>query len=695
MIRLNINGKEIRTETGKTVLEAALEAGIYIPNLCYHPDIPPIGACRLCIVEIEGMKEIPTACTTTVKEGMVVYTNTKRIQELRKDIMWLILSEHPKEIEKSSQLKKVADWIGSKEVLPGYFSKPRNIPVISDEPLFIRDLDRCILCGRCTRMCQEVREIGVIGFINRGINTIVGTSCNLPMKDAACKFCLACVEVCPSGALVDKEKFEEKDREKTLLPCTNTCPAGIDAARYVRLIAAGKFQDALEVIREKVPFPLILGYLCNHPCEEVCRRSQLNEPIAIKALKRFVAERDSGRWRSKIRIPPETGKRIAIVGSGPAGLTAAWFLRKLGHSVTVFEALPEPGGMMRTAIPGYRLPRNILNQEIKDIENIGVKIKINTKIESLDKLFNQGFNAIFLALGAQDGIKMGLSGENDPRVLDGISLLRSINLGKKVDIGAEVVVVGGGNVAIDVARSTLRIGAKKTTILYRRTREEMPALPEEVEEALKEGVKIRFLVAPREILPERDKLKIECIRMRLGEPDSSGRRRPIPVEGSKIIIKADRLITAIGQRPVVPKNFALSMGKKGTIQADAETMSCSMNGVFAGGDAVSGPASIIEAIQAARYAAISIDKYLGGKGEIDQKFILEEEGTPCLGREERFAYKKRVKMPSLSVAKRLHSFSQVEYGLNEKRAVQEAERCLRCELRLKISKAPLPSKIEC
>jgi len=183
--------------------------------------------------------------------------------------------------------------------------------------------------------------------------------------------------------------------------------------------------------------------------------------------------------------------------------------------------------------------------------------------------------------------------------------------------------------------------------------------------------------------------------MRLGEPDSSGRRRPIPVEGSKIIIKADRLITAIGQRPVVPKNFALSMGKKGTIQADAETMSCSMNGVFAGGDAVSGPASIIEAIQAARYAAISIDKYLGGKGEIDQKFILEEEGTPCLGREERFAYKKRVKMPSLSVAKRLHSFSQVEYGLNEKRAVQEAERCLRCELRLKISKAPLPSKIEC
>ena len=690
MIRLNINGKAIEVESGRTVFEAALQAGIYIPNLCYHPDIPPIGACRLCIVEIEGIKGFPTACTTQVKEGMVVRTNTPGIQELRKDIMWLILSEHPKELDKSSQLKKVVEWIGRKEVLPGYVPHTRNLPVASDEPLFIRDFDRCILCGRCVRMCQEVRKTGVIGFINRGVKTIVDTSCDLSMKDAGCKFCLACVEVCPTGALIDKEEFEEKDREKTLLPCTNTCPAGIDVSRYVRLVAEGRFQDALEVIREKVPFPLVLGYVCDHPCEEACRRSKINEPIAIRALKRFVAEQDSGRWRSRITVRTETDKKIAIVGSGPAGLSAAWFLRKLGHLVTVFEALSEPGGMMRTAIPRYRLPRDILNQEIKNIENIGVKIKINTKIESLDGLFNQGFNVIFLALGATDGIKMGISGEDDPRVLDGISMLRSINLGERIDITGEVAVVGGGNVAIDAARSALRVGAEKVTIIYRRTREEMPASPEEVEEALKEGVKISFLVTPQRVLPERDKLRIEYIRMKLGEPDASGRRRPIPIKDSEFMVEVDRLITAIGQRSAIPEEFAFLVNKKGRIHADLETGSCSRKGVFAGGDVVSGPASVIEAIQAARHAAISIDKYLGGKGQIDQKFIPEEEEDPCLGREERFAYRKRVKISSLPVDKRLRGFSQVECGFDEAKAVEEAKRCLRCQLRLKISKAPLP-----
>ena len=690
MIRVNIDGTEIEVEAGKTVLEAALQAGIYIPNLCYHPDIPSIGACRLCIVEIKGMKGFPTACTTTVKEGMVVYTNTPEIQELRKNIIWFILSEHPTELDRSSQLEKVVDWIGVKEVLPGYISHPRNLSVISDEPLFIRDFNRCILCERCVRMCQEIRKTGVIGLINRGIDTIVGTSCDLPMKDAGCKFCLACVEVCPSGALIDKEKFEEKDREKVLLPCTNTCPAGIDVSRYVRLIAEGRFQDALEVVREKVPFPHVLGCVCNHPCEEACRRCEVNEPIAIRALKRFVAERDSNRWQSKITIATETGKKVAIVGSGPAGLTAAWFLRKLGHSVTVFEALPEPGGMMRIGIPEYRLPRDILNQEIKDIENIGVKIKLNTKIESLDELFNQGFNAIFLALGTTESIKIEIPGEDDPRVLDGMSVLRSINLGEEVDITGEVAVVGGGNTAMDAARSALRVGAEKITVLYRRTQKEMPAALEDIEGALEEGVKFDFLVTPQRVLPERDRLKVECIRMKLGEPDASGRRRPIPVEGSEFTIEVDRLIMACGQRSAVPDKFDLSLTRRGNVIVDEETLSCSKEGVFAGGDVVSGPAFVIEAIQAGRKAAISIDKYLGGTGEIDQKFIPEEEESSCLGREEGFAYRKRPKIPTIPIDKRLHDFSQVECSLDEKTAVKEAERCLRCQLRLKISRAPLP-----
>ena len=384
MINLTINNTKIKVKEGRTVLEAALDAGIYVPNLCYHPDISPIGACRLCIVEIDGMRGFPTSCTTTVRDGMVVHTNTPRVQELRKDIIWFILSEHPAEIDKSSQLKKVVDWVGIKNPLTGYVPHIRNLPIITSEPLFIKDLDRCILCGRCVSMCQEVRNVGAIGFVNRGINTIIGTSCNLGMGEAGCKFCTACVEVCPSGALVDKNKFEQKDREKVLLPCKDACPAGIDIPRYIRLIAEGRFQDSLEVIRETVPFPYILGCVCHHPCEEVCRRSEVNETMSIRELKRFVAKQDSGRWRSKIKIAADTGKKVAIVGSGPCGLTAAWFLRQSGHSVTVFEALSKPGGMMKIGIPDYRLPVEVLNREIKDIENIGVIIKTNTKIESLD-----------------------------------------------------------------------------------------------------------------------------------------------------------------------------------------------------------------------------------------------------------------------------------------------------------------------
>ena len=694
MIRLNINGKEIETEAGKTVLEAALQAGIYIPNLCYHPDTSPTGACRLCIVEIDGIDVFPTACTMIAKEGMVVHTNTEEIQEYRENIVWLILSEYPAQLNESSQLKKVVEYIGVKKLLSHYTPHSKNLPILSDEPFFVRDLNRCILCGRCVRMCQEVRGVGVIGFINRGINTIVSTGGDSSMKDADCRFCGACVEVCPAGALTDKEAYNDKDREEKLLPCLNTCPAGVDIPRYVRLIAEGRFQDAVEVIREKVPFPHVLGCVCNHLCEEACRRNELNDSIAIRALKRFVAERDSGRWRTKVEIAPETGKKVAIVGSGPAGLTAAWFLRKLGHSVVVFEALPEPGGMLRTGIPRYRLPENVLHQEIKDIEDIGVEIRTNTKIESLDQLFNQAFDAVFLALGAPQDMKMGIPGEDDCRVLDGISFLRSVNFGDKVDIAGEVAVVGGGNAAIDVARTALRVGAEKVTILYRRTRKEMPAAPEEVEEALDEGVKIDFLVAPQRVLPERDKLKLECIRMKLGEPDASGRRRPVPVESSEFIIEVDRLIMAIGQKPAVPDGFGLSMNRWGYILADEETLACSREGVFSGGDVVRGPASVIEAIQAGRKAAISIDKYLGGKGQIDQKFIPEEPENPWLGREEGFADKEKAQMPTLAADKRVSNFSQVECGFDEETVVEEAKRCLRCQLRLKISKAPLPPQKE-
>jgi len=690
MITLTVDDKQVKAQAGETVLQAALRAGIYIPNLCYHPDIPPMAACRLCVVEIEGIRGFPAACVTAVSEGMTVHTDTPRLKELRKNNIWLTLSEYPHKLAENSQLRKVADWIGVDELLAGHTPHHRGFAVALDDPLFTRDPNLCILCERCVRMCQDIRGAGVIGLMNRGIETFVDTSSDVSLKDAGCKFCLACVEVCPSGSLVDKKEFTEEEREKVLVPCKDACPAGVDVPLYVKLITEGRYQDALEVVRQKVPFPNVLGRVCFHPCEEACRRTEVNEPIAIKALKRFIAEQDSGRWRAKIAIAPETGKKVAIVGSGPAGLTAAWFLRPLGHSVTVFESLSEPGGMMRTCIPKYRLPREVLDREIKDIEDIGVNIKLGATIASLDELFNQGFDAILLAIGTSESMKMRIPGEDNPLVLDGIAVLHAINLERKIDIAGEIAVVGGGNVAMDVARSVLRKGAKKVTILYRRTREEMPATAEEIEETINEGVNISFLTAPTNVSSGRDGLKVECIKMELGEPDASGRRRPVPVEGSEYTLEVDNLIMAIGQRSKVPEGFGLSTDKWGNVEADPESLLTSKQGVFAGGDIASGPSSVIEAIQQGRMAASSIDKYLGGEGQIEQKLIPEEEEGPCIGRDEEFASRKRAEAETLPVSERLNDFSEVECVFAEEAAVDEAKRCLKCQLRLKISKAPFP-----
>jgi len=690
MIKLTIDGKEILAKDGQTILEAAIENGIYIPNLCYHPDLKPIGGCRLCIVEINKIRGFPISCHTKVAEGMIVKTDTKKLQQLRQNLVWLILSEYPKDIPLSSQLKKVVDYIGVENILYKYTYKPRNLPIFSDDPLFIRDLNRCILCGRCVQICQDIRGVGAIGLIKRGIESYVGTGHNSSLKDNECKFCRACVEVCPSGALVDKKEWNEKNREIILIPCKSNCPAGTDIPRYVKLIAEGRYQDSIEVIREKFPFPHTLGLVCHHPCEEGCSRTDVNEPISIRELKRFVAENDNRRWIKKLKIDKPTDKNVAIIGAGPSGLTAAYFLKLKGHNVTVFEMLPKPGGMLKAGIPDYRLPPDVLEKEIKDIIDIGVKIKTKTKIDSIDHLFDKGFNAVYLALGTSKGIRMGIEGEDNPRVLDGITTLRNINFGNQVDIRGDVAVVGGGNVAFDIARSSLRIGAKSVKIIYRRTRDEMPAYEHEVEDALTEGIELLYLTNPIRIIPDKNKLKVECIKMELGEPDASGRRRPIPIQGSEFIIELDRLIIGIGQKTDIPKEFNVEIDKKGSVIVKEETLETSRLGVFAGGDLVSGPASVIEAIQAGRIAASSIDKYLGGNGKIEQKFIPDEIENSYIGRDEGFAKNKRARNIKMPIQKRLHGFSQIELCLDEKAAIEEAKRCLKCQLRLMISKAPFP-----
>lgn len=689
MIKLTIDGKTVEAKEGQTVLEAATDNKIYIPNLCYHPNLKPLAACRLCVVEIEKMRGFPTSCTTKASEGMVVKTNTEELQKLRKNLIWLILSNYPKKIPISSDLKKVVDYVGINEILSNYTPKEKNLPIYSEDPLFIRDLDKCILCGRCVRICQEVRGVGAIGLIRRGIETFVGTTKDSELKDSGCKFCRACVEVCPSGALVDKEEWNEENKKEILIPCQHNCPAETDIPRYVRLIAEGRYQDSLAVIRSKFPFPYSLGLVCNHPCETACSRTEINKPISIRELKRFVAERDDGSWKKKLKIGKSTGKKVAIVGAGPSGLTAAWFLKLKGHDITVFEMLKKPGGMLKVGIPDYRLPPEALESEIKEITDIGIKIKCNTKMNSTDKLFKEGFDAVYLAMGAPKGFSMGIEGEDDLRVLDGIETLRKINLGEDVNLKGDIGVVGGGNVAIDIARCSLRKGAKSVKIIYRRTREEMPAYEHEIEDALDESVEIMFLTNPTKILKDKDKLKAECIKMELGKPDSSGRRRPVPIENSEFVLDLDRLIFGIGQS-CDAEGFGVELNKRGRVVIKEELQETSKKGVFAGGDLVTGPATVIEAVQCGRLAAISIDKYLGGDGSIDQILYPEDEADPYICREEGFADRKRAEITKIPVKERTSGFKQVEKCVCEEDAVKEAERCLKCQLRLQIKKPPLP-----
>ena len=629
IITLNIDGRDMKSKQGQTILEAARSAGIFIPSLCYYPGLKPLPqvipdeACQLCIVEANG--NLVLSCVTPVSEKMVVKTKTPKIRELQQRNLLAILVRQPNDIcfeKRECELQRAIDHIGLSEI-PVHVS--RSLPILEDNPFFVRDSSFCILCNRCLRVCDDIRGLGVI---------------------------------------------------EPAFPCYKACPAGIDIPRYIRLIARGRPSASLAVIREKVPFPAVLGRVCAAPCQQECRRGlDVDETLKIRILKRFAADNGEDSWKKQAKFLPSTGKSVAVVGAGPAGLTCAYYLVKLGHKVTVFESLAEPGGMMRVGIPEYRLPRNTLSDEIREIERAGVEIKLNSRVQSLDSLFKQGYQAIFLSIGAHKEMKLGIEGEELPGVIGCVEFLRRFNLGEQVKVGNKVGVIGGGNVAIDSARAALRLGAKTVTIFYRRTKNEMPAQQEEVEQALEEGVEIIFLVAPSKICRENGNLKLELIRMELGEPDSSGRRRPVPIKGSEFTASIDTLVAAIGEQPDVPEGFQVEVGRGNIVKANTD-LSTSREGVFAGGDCQTGPALVIDAIAAGRKAAQSIDHYLGGKGDITERLVPVEEATEWL--EEVSAGERLATISYLTPQTRIEGLSEIEQGMTWETAVAEARRCLQC-----------------
>jgi len=628
MVTLTIDEIEVTVPKGTTILDAAQQVGIYIPHLCAHPDLPPVeqlkpaeavyrggkrlenkkpelqyDGCQLCVVQIEGREGFHRACSIKVDKGMVVHSNTPEVQEFRRDRLMILLAKHPHacltcaqkegcarfpcsmnipEMERccpkfgNCEFQRLVEYVGIKKETPRYVFE--DLPIAKDEPLFERDYNLCIGCTRCIRACRDLRGIEAIDFVfDEGERVLVG-SVSPTLRESACRFCTACVEVCPTGALVDKEPFKE-------VPCQTACPVGIDVPRYVRLAAEGKFEESYAVVRERLPLPSVCGYICLAFCEEECRRGEVNEPVGIRALKRFVSENHSDLWKKNLKRPKATGKKIAIVGSGPAGLTAGYYLARKGHKVTILEQASFPGGMLRQAISRKRLPKKALEEDIEEILQAGVNLKLNSPQMRIGELFDEKFDAIFLATGS----------------------------------------------------------------------------------------------------------------------------------------------TFIGPPALWLKEEGVELTLWGSVKANPETLATSQEGVFAGGDALLGGVSedfisslvsgdkkdffkllvdrlavyrgdsfrsCIQAVASGRKAAEVIDSYLGGDGVIDEPLLPPEEPKHWLGREEGFADLKRLSAAYHPPTPQYAGLSRAEPPLSSEVATAEAKRCLRCDLRLLLSKPVLAPKEE-
>jgi NADH-quinone oxidoreductase subunit F len=575
--------------------------------------------------------------------------------------------------------------------------------------------ESCGKCVPCRLGTKQMLEILTRITQGNGREQDMDTLLTIAQTVKECSLC-GLGQTCPNPVLTTlkyfREEYESHIRERKcpaavcdalmISPCQHTCPVGINIPKYVAQIGEGDYLGAVETIWDRNPFPAICGRICHHPCEGRCRRGELDEPVAIRALKRFAAD-----WYfDHIEELPEPepfprtqSQKVAVVGAGPTGLSCAYFLAQMGYPVTVFEALPIGGGMLSVAIPEFRLPREVIDKEIDYITKRGVEIRYNTPVNvnfTIEDIRSSGFEAVFIAAGAQRSQNIGIPGELEDieGFYYGLRFLRDIKVGKPVKIGRRVAVIGGGNVALDSSRTALRLGADEVSIFYRRSREEMPVTEVEYDEALAEGAQVNFLISPTRIVSDDWKVTgLQCVRMKLGEPDAGGRRRPIPVAGSEFFAPADTVIAAVGQAPdlsFLPRDSALERTRWERLAVDENRLATNVAGVFAGGDFVSGPGMVIEAIAAGRRGAIAIDKYLWGDTSRVQIYDLKpsisppvaepsvsEEATPA---EESWEPQFRPETPYLPLQERKGSFKEIELSFPEEQTRQEAKRCLRCDL---------------
>lgn len=689
MAVITIDGTRLEVPENKNVLECALEAGIYIPHLCHHPDLPENGSCRMCIVEVEGQEGVTTSCTLRAQDGMVVHTTSERINKLRTLALELLLAGHPEDCSTcpkygNCELQTLIQYIGANNARMR--TRIKGIKMEEGNPLLIHDMNRCVLCGRCVRACNKLRGVGVLQYNKKDLETYVGTLHGKLLKDEDCRFCTACAEVCPTGSIRDKLQLLTTNlkKEEALVPCRTACPAHTDIPRYIRFVKEGDYDAAVAVIREKVPFPNALGHVCSHACELECKRKEVSEAMSIRDIKRYAAEHDTGRyWKGKGKQLPDTGKKVCVVGGGPAGLTAAYYLRKQGHAVTVKEALPTVGGMMSYGIPSYRLPREIVAQEAKVIEDQGVVIETNTKVEKPVELLSE-YDAVLMTIGAHKGVRLPMEGSELPGVLLNIDFLRNASLGQETGMGKRIIVLGGGNVAFDCARTAKRLGAEEIHLACLEAREVMTADDEEIEQAKEEGIFVHPAQTFERITGTDAVTGVDFMNVKSFTFDENRRAIIEKEEGSEHHIDADTVIFATGQRPELTEEAGLTLGRANSIVVKENSLATETEGVFAAGDVVYGTKSVILAIASGRDAAVEIDKYLGGDGDISETLAPEQHADPKIGKVEGFGYLGRTKTQVTPAAERQDNFNEVDHGICDADICGEASRCLQCDLRLQI-----------